>query len=129
MIDDKLSKYWEYRYLKKYYNYQDSMNIHGVSRMEIKHSNFLKWLLVPKNNPDLEDFALKKLLILIQKKASLEYGEFSKLDLENANYSYEDEVVEREKDNIDLLIKVNIDNIPYIIIIENKIGAALYNNL
>ena len=131
MIDDKLSKFWEYRYLKKYYNYHDSMNIHGVSRMEIKHSNFLKWLLTPKNNPDLEDFALRRLLILIQKKAkdNLEYDKFSKLDLESAIYSYEGEIVEREKDNIDLIIKVNIDNIPYIIIIENKIGAALYNNL
>ena len=131
MIDDKLSKYWEYQYLKKYYGYQDSMSIHGVSRMEIKHSNFLKWLLDPFNNPDLDDLALRKLICLIQKKAEgiLEYARFSKLDLKNAKYSYDDKVIEREKYNIDLLIKVYINDIPYVFIIENKIGAAVYNDL
>ena len=130
-MDEKLSRYWEYRYLKKYYSYQDSMSIHGVSRMEIKHSDFLKWLLVPGNNPDLDDLALRKMLSLIQRKAAgiLEYARFSKEDLENANYSYKGGVVEREKYNIDLLIKVWINDVPYVFVIENKIGAAVYNDL
>ena len=130
-IEERLNEFRQYRYLNSYYTYQDSMNIHGVSRMEIKHSDFLKWLFTPNIDPNLEDLPLRKMLTLIQQKSQGLNGlvAFLKVDLENSVLTYPGNIIEREQYHIDLLISVNIENKKYIFIIENKIGAAVTNDL
>ena len=130
-IEERLNEFRQYRYLNSYYTYQDSMNIHGVSRMEIKHSDFLKWLFTPHIDPNLEDLPLRKMLTLIQQKSQGLNGlvAFLKVDLENSVLTYPGNIIEREQYHIDLLISVNIENKKYIFIIENKIGAAVTNDL
>ena len=130
-IEERLNEFRQYRYLNSYYTYQDSMNIHGVSRMEIKHSDFLKWLFTPNIDPNLEDLPLRKMLTLIQQKSQglNGLGAFLKIDLENSVLTYPGNIIEREQYHIDLLISVNIENKKHIFIIENKIGAAVTNDL
>ena len=128
-MQDKLKDIWCYRYLCNYYSYTDDMSIYGITRMEIKHSKFLCWLLNPESNQDLGDFPLRKFLITIQKSAKLNNlnEKFCKIDLKHAKI---DEItVDREKGYIDLIINAKINDVAYVFNIENKIEASLYNKL
>lgn len=64
MQKENLNNYFEqllaYKWLKEYHTRKNYMKLLGVSRWELAHSNFLKWLFL---NEDL--LALKKLLSLL----------------------------------------------------------------
>lgn len=114
------SPFW---HLKSYYAHSDSAERYGVSRMEIKHSNFISWLLKPENNGSLGTMTIRNFIKLIQSK-STESTKFSTLDLDTAEISNVD--IKRESvHHIDLFITLDIDKESYAFIIENKIYAPI----
>lgn len=124
------NKYFDnvsFNYLKKYYNSLDIADMFGISGMEIKHSNFLKWLLQPLNEDSVLDyFPIKQLLKIIQmninnQKLCDEYQNLKDINLEKAKIKNVDVV--REKYNIDFVISLTVDNSQYIIAMENKIES------
>jgi len=126
MIRDFFDNNHSFCYLKSYYSLSDSAERYGVSRMEIKHSNFLAWILKPENNGNLGTSTIRNLLKLIQSKATTSTI-FNKLDLDNVNIS--DIEIKREKVyNIDLFISMKINNDHYVFIIENKIYAIIHDD-
>lgn len=52
----------EFNKLDEYYSRETYLDILGVSRKELVHSNFLAWLFNPKANHGLGDYAIRKLL-------------------------------------------------------------------
>jgi len=85
---------------------------------EIKHSNFLSWIMNPKENHNLKDYFLSSLLKVISMRASsLGIKAPSIFDIDN--WSFIETEVLREWQNIDILIKD--DNHKLICVIENKI--------
>jgi hypothetical protein len=91
----------------------------GLVRQEIKHSNFLSYLLSPQHNHGLHDCFLKR---LIQKAIEKLEGDppIGALKLTLADFS--DALVGREWRNIDLLIESK--NNSFVFAIENKIGSV-----
>jgi len=85
---------------------------------EIRHSNFLSWIMSPKENHNLKDYFLSSLLKVISMRASSSgINAPSIFDIDNWNF-IETEIL-REWRNIDILIKD--DNHKLICVIENKI--------
>ena len=85
---------------------------------EMKHSNFLSWIMSPKENHNLKDYFLSSFLKVISMRASsLGINGPSIFDIDGWNF-VETEVL-REWRNIDILIKD--DNHKLICVIENKI--------
>lgn len=85
----------------------------GVQNYEIRHSNFLAWLLNPTGNHGLGSTILKKFLYEItidERCRGLSIFDINQLNFDSTK-------IFREKYNIDLLI--HIDN--YVLVIENKI--------
>lgn len=120
-VDNSIS----FNYLKNYYNSLDVADIFGVSDMEIKHSNFLKWILQPSEENSLSYFPIRQLLKLIQSNIDSiwdEYNKFKQLDLEKSTIANVDVV--REKHNIDFVISLTIEKEDYVIAMENKIESA-----
>lgn len=97
-------------------NQLNIFNILKLSEYEIRHSNFLAWLLDPNENHKLKDLFLKKFIIKILRS----YNKYDfKLDyIKLFNYDLSDLVVIREKYNVDLLL-ISKKN-KFLIIIENK---------
>lgn len=97
-------------------NQLNIFNILKLSEYEIRHSNFLAWLLDPNENHKLKDLFLKKFIIKILRS----YNKYDfKLDyIKLFNYDLSDLVVIREKYNVDLLL-ISQKN-KFLIIIENK---------
>ena len=85
---------------------------------ETRHSNFLSWLMNPKENHNLKDYFLSSLLKVISIRASsLGIKTPSIFDIDN--WSFIGTEVLREWRNIDILIKD--DDHKLICVIENKI--------
>lgn len=118
MSDDVLLDNIDYQYLSNYYNLEDIACKYGISRMEIKHSNYLKWIL---ENNYLNNLSIKCFINALKK--SKDYSEYKLiLDKINFNSKINDLTIQRENiHNIDLFITFN--NIS--IIVENKIDASL----
>lgn len=87
----------------------------GVKSYEIRHSNFLAWLLDPNGNHGLENYFLKRFLINIFKDVK---SQIKVIDIHNL--LKQNVIIHRERFYIDLLIE--FENT--IIIIENKINAV-----
>lgn len=129
-----------FKYLSNYYKEEDVASIFGISKMEIKHSNFLEWILQPKKDDAVSYFPIRRLLKTLQNNISAvkkEYDFFLGVNLDALKI---DEVqVMREKYNIDLLItfeamlgitkdeylpnEILNEKQKYLIVIENKIEA------
>lgn len=95
-----------------------------LTRAEIRHSNFLAWLLNPNENHGFNDLFLKKFLIKVLNKTDIRtefylIQEIKQLDLQNV------EIV-RERENIDLLI-IDEKN-KFVVVIENKIDTFQHDN-
>ena len=91
-----------------------------ISKTEIRHSNFLYWLLNPKGSHSLGDVFLKRFLREIfssDKVSDIDQIEVNNLDFSNVQ-------IRREWKNIDLLII--FDDI--VICIENKIYSKEHSN-
>jgi hypothetical protein len=84
----------------------------GVENYEIRHSNFLAWLIDPTGNHKAGNFFIRH---LINSHDKIDSSLKVKYLLDDLN----DVVVYRERRNIDLLIVS--DNLKFVICIENKI--------
>lgn len=121
-IEDKLSsliKLEEFEmiglFLKKP-NIFESLNL---TKQEIKHSNFLSWLLDPTENHGLSDIFLKKFLRDIFDDEKSDNRTIFDADLIN----YDNVEIRREWRNIDITIILQDD----VIAIENKIDSQDHN--
>lgn len=100
----------------------------GVVRQELRHSDFLAFLLNPSQNHRLNDIFLKRLL----KRVLLEADEVTDLsglrvspvDIDIADL--EDAEVRREWKNIDILVHSPSNRL--VCAIENKIGSGEHSN-
>jgi hypothetical protein len=90
-----------------------------IIQQEIRHSNFLAWLLNPNENHGLGDLFLKRFLreILVSSKVKTSLIEIEEMNLDLAE-------IKREFLQIDILIE--IENL--VIIIENKIRSKEHSN-
>jgi hypothetical protein len=90
----------------------------GMVRQEIKHSNFLQFLLDPAEKHQLGDLFLKKLLIQVLRDA--EDTSLDNLDIAATNLA--DAEVRREWRYLDLLIHSPSNN--FVCVIENKVDST-----
>ena len=91
-----------------------------ISRNEIRHSNFLSWLLDPNQTHKLGDIFLKRFLREVfssDKFKGVDQVDVEGLDLSNV-------VIEREWRNIDVLIKLQ----GIVVCIENKVLSKEHSN-
>jgi hypothetical protein len=91
----------------------------GGQRAELRHSNFLSFLLSPSRPHGLGSRPLQIFLNAVAQK--IPRGERAISILQIAVADLEDSVVHRELDNIDLLIEIHDLNL--VVVIENKVGA------
>lgn len=94
----------------------------GVARAEIRHSNFLAWLLDPGESHGQGDLFLKAILMDLARKAR-DLGlrpPFSPVHLDGADLSEVE--IRREWRNIDLLIVCHEPK--FVIAIENKVDSG-----
>lgn len=90
-----------------------------VTNKEIRHSNFLAWLLDPSSNHNLGDIMLKDFI-----KEIINYSEIFDDKFTIENFDFVDVEVRREWENIDLLIKID----SYVFCIENKIFSGEHSD-
>ncbi len=92
----------------------------NISHYEIRHSNFLSWLLDPVGNHGLNDIFLKRLLIhlLVDNRAK----DVNPIHI--PKLLYQTVLIHREWHNIDILIEFD----DTVIAIENKIGSLEHSN-
>ncbi|HLL90178.1 MAG TPA: PD-(D/E)XK nuclease family protein [Tepidisphaeraceae bacterium] len=105
------------------FNIFDALN---VARAEIRHSNFLAWLLTPAESHAQGDLFLKALLMDVLRKAR-EQGvrpPLSAVDLDGADLRGVD--VRREWRHVDLLI--TCESPRFVIAIENKVDSGEHSN-
>ena len=95
-------------------------HILGITREELKHSNFLVWLLDPNESHGLGRLFLTKFLREIA--ASEISKELDEFDIEKLNFNNVE--LRREWKNIDLLIVFDT----HVICIENKFDSEDYSN-
>lgn len=88
----------------------------GIARAEIRHSNFLGWLLDPGESHGQGDVFLKAILMDVLRKAPRENRPLSPVEIDGAELTDVD--VRREWKHIDLLIHCR--NPGFVIAIENK---------
>tara|TARA_B100000795_G_C22751156_1_gene419487 strand:- start:146 stop:1348 length:1203 start_codon:yes stop_codon:yes gene_type:complete len=101
-------------------NQPNIFEILRISKTEIRHSNFLSWLLNPKGSHGIGEVFLKKFLREIfssEKSTDIDQIEVNKIDYSNVE-------ILREWKHIDLLIIV--DDI--VISIENKVHSKEHSN-
>lgn len=93
-----------------------------ISRVEIRHSNMLAWLLDPNEGHGLSDMVLRGIIQKIVSNAEhLDLDIFGTLLMDFHNFS-----VLREWRNIDLLAVSDIGK--FVLCIENKIGSREHSN-
>jgi PD-(D/E)XK nuclease superfamily len=92
----------------------------GIHRQEIRHSNFLAFLLNPQESHGLGDAFLKRLLQKALDCSSVEPPAISALTLALADFS--DALVSREWRNIDVLVESRHNT--FVFVIENKIEST-----
>lgn len=90
-------------------------NVLNVEEYELRHSNFLSWLLNPIGSHTTDDYFLKRFILQLEQIAD---NQKIKLQLKDLS----DTKIYRERDNIDILI-VNHEE-KFVICIENKINAG-----
>ena len=95
----------------------------GVARAEIRHSNFLAWLLDPAESHGQGALFLKAILMDLLAQTPPELRPFSPVHLDGAELRGVD--IRREWQNIDILIAC--EDPKFVIAIENKIDASAYN--
>ena len=91
-----------------------------ISNNEIRHSNFLSWLLDPNQSHKLGDVFLKRFLREIF--SSNKFSEIDQVDVEGMDLSKVD--IRREWENIDILVELE----DVVVCIENKVLAKEHSN-
>ncbi len=92
----------------------------GAVRQESRHSDFLAYLLSPKQNHGLGDTFLKRLLQKALGSAGPGTVPITPIDLDVWNL--DDTIVQREWQNIDILVLNEANRLA--VIIENKVGSS-----
>jgi PD-(D/E)XK nuclease superfamily protein len=92
----------------------------GMQRQEIRHSNFLAFLLRPQESHGLGDAFFKRLIQKALNNSAVTPPPISALTLALADLS--DALVSREWRNIDLLVESKNNN--FVFIIENKVDSS-----
>lgn len=120
MLDiDELDK------LTKYNNEVNFFKITGIENKEIKHSNFLKWLLNANANHNIGDKFVRKFMqkvIKANKNNRIINSDIIKISL----LDYYDFLIRREWNNLDIFMVS--DNCQFTITIENKIYSSESKN-
>lgn len=114
--------------LEELNNLTNQFNVFNALKLqnnEIRHSNFLGWLMTPYENHELGDYFLKEFL----KSAIKNFSQnneiaLSLIDIAYADYS--DCEIKREHENIDILITSNKNE--FLCVIENKIRSGEHNS-
>tara|TARA_B100001971_G_scaffold208770_2_gene231185 strand:- start:898 stop:2109 length:1212 start_codon:yes stop_codon:yes gene_type:complete len=117
---DSLIKDDDFDKLELGLNEPNIFQILRISRKEIRHSNFLSWLLNPNSNHGLSDILLRSFLtevFLSQKVVQRNELETRKLDLNNVE-------IRREWKFIDLLIVLD----DFVVCVENKIFSSEHSD-
>lgn len=96
----------------------------GVVNAELRHSNFLAWLLDPAESHGLGGLFLRAILMDLLRKTPNEQRLFSPIKLDGGELQGIE--VRREWRNIDLLI--TCENPSFAIAIENKIGSREHSD-
>lgn len=104
--------------VEAYANKFNVFDVLGITRTEIRHSFFLKWLLDPKENHGLGDAFIKKLIACLVASESERYKDrtFDLLMMDCSDFT-----VQRELKNMDIFLLSKSGSIA--ITIENKIGS------
>src|SRR5688572_1146832 len=95
-----------------------------IARAEIRHSNFLAFILDPIESHGQSQLFLKALLMDLLKAAPPSLRPLSPIDIDGTDLR--GVVVRREWNNIDLLI--TCDQPSFVIAIENKIDSGEHSN-
>lgn len=95
-------------------------DILGVSSHEIRHSNFLAWLLTPNESHHLGDIFLKWFLREVFSDGRLDWINEFKVDAIDTKHI----LLHREFSNIDILIEGD----DFVIVIENKFGSKEHSD-
>jgi hypothetical protein len=95
-----------------------------IARVEIRHSNFLAFLLDPAESHGQGQLFLKAVLMDLLKEARAELRPFSPIELDGTDLRGVD--VRREWGHIDLLI--TCQQPAFVIVIENKVGSHEHSN-
>ncbi len=91
----------------------------GIAHVEIRHSNFLAFILDPAESHGLGQLFLKAVLMDLLKKADAELRPFSPIELDGTDLR--GVKVRREWEHIDLLITCQEPR--FAVLIENKVGS------
>ena len=91
-----------------------------ITKNEIRHSNFLSWLLDPSQSHKLGDIFLKRFLRKVF--SSEKFGELDQVDVEGMDLTKVE--IQREWKNIDILIKLK--NV--VVCVENKVLSKEHSN-
>lgn len=94
----------------------------GIVRQEIRHSNFLSFLLNPSGAHRLGDSFFKKMLISVL--GNMDPVPFSPIEVDIADFTDSD--VRREWCNIDVLVYSESNNL--VLVIENKIDSLEHSD-
>jgi len=95
----------------------------GAVRREIRHSDFLSFLLNPKESHGLHDVFIKSILFDVVKRNRSAVG-ISPIDIDLLDLSNIE--VRREWENIDILLLSDVGN--FVCAIENKIDTTEHSN-
>lgn len=96
----------------------------GIARVEIRHSNFLAFILDPAESHGQGQMFLKALLMDMLKGATMELRPLSPIDLDGTDLRGVE--VRREWKNIDLLITCK--DPAFVVVIENKVDSQEHSN-
>ncbi|MFQ5730420.1 MAG: PD-(D/E)XK nuclease family protein [Planctomycetaceae bacterium] len=95
-----------------------------IARAEIRHSNFLAFILDPSESHGQGSLFLKPLLMDLLKSAPADSRPISPIDLDGADLRGIE--IRREWNHIDLLIACNEPR--FFVVIENKVGSGEHSN-
>jgi hypothetical protein len=101
-------------------NQNNIFSILNVETSELRHSNFLAWLLDPKGSHGLNDLFLKR--VLREVFASNKFDEVNTVDVEG--FRLDTVQVLREWKNIDILVYSD----QFVLCIENKVFSKEHSN-
>jgi len=136
-LDDLRKKYKAFLNNKKLEDLEKELrkpnifSILGIGRMEIRHSNFLAWLLDPNGSHGLGNRFLIRILrdLALDDKNKLDIFKINELNFSNVEINREVAISLKDKDkdkdgSIDILIVFRDEKDKLVICIENKIDAT-----
>lgn len=101
----------------------NAFEVLGIVRRELRHSDFLAYLLDPQENHGLGDAFVKRLLKRACPRKPVDESTISAIELDTMDFDHLE--VKREWNNIDILVEVDQR---LIVIIENKIDASEHSD-